>query len=290
MSPPLEFSRRTWLVSLAAAAWACQRQRPASAGARRIISLSPSTTEAVFALGAGDRLVGRSRFCDYPPALVKRIPVVGGFVDPSFEAILGLVPDLVVGVRGPGGRGLHDRLGARGIATYFPPTDSMGEIEGMLRGIAERLGDRAGGERLVSDIAAERRRVRAALEGRPRPRALLVFGVRPIVVAGSDGFAGEMLAQAGASNAVTSGSRYPTLGIEQVLALNPDVVIDATGAATHEGEGFSAELPGWRELPAVRQGKLVRIRDERVLRPGPRIAGGLIALARALHPGVDLTK
>ena len=222
--------------------------------------------------------------------MIKNIPVVGGFVDPSFEAILGLVPDLVVGVRGPGGRGLVDRLGARGIATYFPPTDSMREIEGMLRGIAERLGDREAGERLVTDIAAERQRVRDALAKRPRPRALLVFGVRPIVVAGSDGFAGEMLVQAGAVNAVTSGTRYPTLGIEQVLALNPDVVVDATGAATHEGEGFSADLPGWRDLPAVKRGRLVRIRDERVLRPGPRVAGGLVVLAHAIHPEVELHK
>lgn len=267
---------------------ACQRARPSSAGARRIVSLSPSTTETVFALGAGDRLVGRSRFCDYPPAMVKNIPVVGGFVDPSFEAILGLAPDLVVGVRGPGGRGLVDRLNTRGIATYFPPTDSIGEIEGMLRGVAERLGDRAGGERLVADIATQRRRVRDALARRPRPRALLVFGVRPIVVAGSDGFAGEMLELAGAVNAVTSGTRYPTLGIERVLALNPDVVVDATGAATHEGEGFSADLPGWRDVPAVRKGKLVHVRDERVLRPGPRVAGGLIVLARALHPELEL--
>ncbi len=288
VSSPLELSRRAWLLALSAAFVACQRSRPATSGARRIISLSPSTTEAVFALGAGDRLVGRSRFCDYPPAMLKNVPVVGGFVDPSFEAILGLAPDLVVGVRGPGGRGLVDRLNARGIATYFPPTDSMREIEGMLRGVAERLGERELGERVVAEIAAQRQRVRDALANRPRPRALLVFGVRPIVVAGSDGFAGEMLQQAGAINAVTSGTRYPTLGIEQVLALNPDVVIDATGAAKHDGEGFSGDLPGWRDLPAIKQRKLVRVRDERVLRPGPRVAGGLIVLARALHPEVEL--
>jgi len=253
------------------------------------VSLSPSTTEAVFALGAGQRLVGRSRFCDYPP-LVRNIPVVGGFVDPSFEAILGLAPDLVVGVRGPGGRALHDRLAARGIATYFPETDSMSQIDAMLRGIGEHLGERASADQLVRDIGTRRQRIRAALAGRPRPRALLVFGVRPIVVAGSEGFAGEMLEQAGAKNAVSSGTRYPTLGIEHVLALDPDVVVDATGAATHEGEGFSAELPGWRELRAVQRGKLIRIRDERVLRPGPRVAGGLLVLARTLHPELAIAE
>jgi iron complex transport system substrate-binding protein len=287
VSRPFAVSRRTCLLGLAAAVIACQRAKSAGSGARRIISLTPSTTEAVFSLGAGARLVGRSRFCDYPP-LVKNVPAVGGFVDPSFEAILGLAPDLVVGVRGPGGRALHDRLNTRGIATYFPPTDSIAEIEAMLRGVAERLGDPASGERLVAEIAGERRRVRDAIASSTRPRALLVFGIRPIVVAGSEGFAGEMLVHAGGTNAVSSPARYPTLGIEQVMALNPDVVIDATGAASHEGEGFSADLPGWRDVPAIRRGRLVRIRDERVLRPGPRVGGGLLVLARALHPELKL--
>jgi cobalamin transport system substrate-binding protein len=261
----------------------CPGKRSASGVAERVVSLSPSTTETIFALGASARLVGRSRYCDYP-AEVSRIPAVGGFVDPSFEAILALAPDLVIGVRGPGGRALHDRLNERGIATYFPPTDSIVEIEAMLRGVAKRLGEPAAGERLVHAIAASRARIVATLGKRPRPRVLFVFGIRPIVVAGTEGFAGEMLQLAGARNAVASGTRYPTLGIEQVIALDPDVVIDASGAATHEGEGFSGDLPGWRELRAVKQAKLLHVRDERVLRPGPRIAQGLAVLAHALHP------
>jgi iron complex transport system substrate-binding protein len=279
-------SRRSLLgAGFALVAPSCREKAPASGVARRVISLSPSTTETVFALGAGARLVGRSRYCDYP-AEAARVPVVGGFVDASFETILGLVPDLVVGVRGPGGRALHDRLNARGIATYFPATDSMSEIDAMLRGVAERLGERTSGESLVNAIGAARSAIAARLEQVNKPRALLVFGIRPIVVAGSDGFAGEMLALAGAQNAAPAGTRYPALGIEQLLALDPDIVLDATGAATHEGEGFSGDLPGWRELRALKQGHLVHIRDERVLRPGPRIAGGLAVLARAIHPEI----
>jgi iron complex transport system substrate-binding protein len=278
------FSRRNLLrASVVLFAASCRQKQPQTGPAKRVVSLSPSTTETVFALGAGARLVGRSRYCDHPPE-VARVPSVGGFVDASFEAILGLAPDLVLGVRGPGGRALHDRLLTRGIATYFPPTDSLQEIDAMLRGVAERLGRHAEGERLVRSVAEGRSRVVLALKGHERPRALLVFGIRPIVVAGSAGFPGEMLLLAGARNAVLSGSRYPALGIEQVLALDPDLIIDATGAATHEGEGFSADLPGWRELRAVKHAKLIRVRDERVLRPGPRVAQGLAVLARAIHP------
>jgi iron complex transport system substrate-binding protein len=251
------------------------------------VSLSPASTEAVYALGR--RLVGRSRYCDHPPE-VRSVPSVGGFADPSFEAILGLGPDLVVGVRSPGlGPDLEERLRARKIETSFPPTDRMTEIDAMLIALGERIdrGERA--REIVDAIAAHRRRIAAALAGKPRPRALLVFGLRPIVVAGIGGFPHEMLTLAGADNVVTTaGARYPTLGIERLLALDPDVIVDATGVAKHDTESVEATLPGWAELRAIQNGRLVAVRDDRVLRPGPRIAQGLEVLVRALHPGLEI--
>jgi iron complex transport system substrate-binding protein len=95
--------------------------------ASRVVSLSPSTTETMFAIGAGASLVGRSRYCDYPPEVTK-LPQVGGYVDPSFEAILALRPDLVTGARGPAGTAITDRLEARGVATFFPETESFSAI------------------------------------------------------------------------------------------------------------------------------------------------------------------
>src|SRR6266851_6437619 len=113
-------------------------------GARRVVSLSPNTTETLFAVGAGNRVVGRSRFCDYPPE-VSRIPSVGGYVDASLEAILALVPDLVVGARGPAGPALVEKLGALGVATFFPPTESMAEIDAMIAELAAKVGAREQG-------------------------------------------------------------------------------------------------------------------------------------------------
>jgi iron complex transport system substrate-binding protein len=251
-----------------------------------VVSLSPGTTEAVFALGAGSRLVGRSRVCDFPAEAAK-LPSVGGFVDPSFEAILGLAPDLVIGVRGPGGRELADRLTQRSIATYFPPTDSFAEITAMLHGLGERLDSATGAKRVIDSIAFDRARVAKALKGRPRLRALMVFGLRPIVVAGRGGFPNEMLTLAGCDNVVTS-ERYPTLGVERVLALDPDVVIDTTGVAGHKSEQLHAEMPGWKELRAIKEHHLVVIDDERVMRPGPRVGEGLVVLAKAVHPDVSI--
>jgi iron complex transport system substrate-binding protein len=280
------FSRRAWLALTVFSPAACRR-RELSSGAQRVISLAPASSEAVYALGA--TLVGRSRYCDYPPE-VRSVPSVGGFADPSFEAILGLVPDLVVGVQAPGlGPDLEQRLRAHSIDTFFPPTDRMTEIDAMILGIGARLRRETTARALVSRISSHRERVARALGDRKRPRALLVFGLRPIVAAGVGGFAHEMLTLAGANNVVTTaGARYPTLGIERVLALDPDVVVDATGVEGHDSESVTSDLPGWRELRAVRERRVVKIRDARVLRPGPRIAEGLETLARALHPGLQV--
>jgi iron complex transport system substrate-binding protein len=269
---------RRALVGAALALAACRRTVPVASGpARRVVSLSPSTTEALFAIGAGASVVGRSRYCDYPEE-AKRLPVVGGWVDPNLEAILALAPDLVVGARGPSGAGFVQKLEARGVATYFPPTESFAEIDAMLRGLGARLGRDADAARVVGGLHARVAEVEARVAGRPRPRVLLVFGTSPVVVAGPDTFVGEMLRRAGADNVVREGSGYPTLGLERVVALDPEVVVDAAW-----GEGRVADLPAWRDVRAVRERRVRVLTDESVLRPGPRVGDGLDALARAVH-------
>jgi iron complex transport system substrate-binding protein len=265
------------------------RQTPSTSknSATRVVSLSPNTTETLFAVGAGNRVVGRSRFCDYPPEVAK-IPSVGGYVDASLEAILALKPDLVVGARGPAGPSLSEKLGTLGVATFFPPTESMAEIDSMIGELAVRVGAAEEGKRVVERLRARRDQVTRAVAGEPRVRALLVFSVSPIVVAGPRSFPDEMIALANAENVIKSGGAYPTLGAETLLALSPDVVINAAMAPGVPGDGIGKDDPGWRELAAVREGHVVAIHDEAVLRPGPRIGDGLATLARALHPRTSI--
>jgi iron complex transport system substrate-binding protein len=266
-----------------------KRGRPPAGGAARVVSLSPNTTETLFAIGAGSKVVGRSRFCDYPPE-VRSIPSVGGYVDASLEAILALAPDLVVGARGPAGPALVEKLGALGIDTFFPPTESMAEIDDMIEKLGTKVGAREEAVRVVAGARARREGVARAVAGEPRVTVLLVFGVSPIVVAGPGSFPNEMIELANGHNVVETGSSYPTLAVERLIAMQPDVVLNAGMLGTNEeqGNGIRAEDPGWRELAAVREGRVVAIRDEAVLRPGPRIGDGLAALARALHPRVSL--
>ncbi len=267
---------------------ACSKKAPNHASApKRIVSLSPSTTEAVFAIGGGALLVGRSRYCDYP-AEAARLPQVGGYVDPNLEAILGLAPDLVIGARGPTGTKVTDALDQRGVSWFFPKTESFQEIRTMLTDLGHSIGHDQEAAKLVADIDASLARTREQLGKRTKPRVLLVFGFEPIVVAGPAGFANELLTEAGGENAVREGEAYPTLGMERVLALDPDVVLNAVMSEPNASSRISKDAPGWGKLRAVQAGRVVFLSDESVLRPGPRVGRGVGVVAHALFP--DLSK
>ena len=279
------FGRRSALSIVAALALAACSKRGA-VGASRVVSISPSTTEAAFAIGAGAIVVGRSKYCDFPPE-AARLPVVGGFSDPNLEAILGLAPTLVIGARGPAGPAIEQALNAHGIATFFPETESIAQIEATLTELGKRLDHGAGAAAAVGAIEADRRRVATAISGRAKVRAVFLFDVSPIYAAGPGGFPDELLREAGAENLVKQGGAYPTLDLERLLALDPEVILDGASDGS-EGPGGSrvAALrgaPGWKELRAVREGRVRQVNASTVLRPGPRIGQGLIALARALH-------
>lgn len=285
MSAP-RIGRREALAGLAALALAGCSRRAGPRGATRVVSISPSTTEAVFAVGAGAEVVGRSRYCDYPLE-VSRLPVVGGFSDPNVEAIVALAPTLVIGAHGPAGPPLAQALEAHGVATFFPETESIAQIEAMLVELGKRLGREAGAAAAVASIEAARGRVGALIAGRAKVRAVFLFDTAPIVAAGPGSFPDELIREAGGQNLVREGGAYPTLSIERLLALDPEVILD--GASTgHEGEEASRiaalrNAPGFRDLRAVRELRVRPLTSAVVLRPGPRIGEGLIALCRALH-------
>lgn len=268
----------------------CSKDKPATRATvpARIVSLSPSTTEAVFAVGAGDKLVGRSRYCDYPTE-VKALPQVGGYVDPNLEAILALHPDLVVGARGPAGSAIADKLEAHGIVTYFPETESFAAIDTMILGIGERTGRAFAGRATVDALHARMSAIEKAVASLPKTRVLLVFGFSPVSVAGPASFPDEMIRRAGGTNVVTEGGAYPTIGAERVLALDPDLVVNAAMMEERASERLRKDAPGWQSVRAVRDDHVVAITEESVLRPGPRIADGLMLLAHALHPEADLS-
>jgi iron complex transport system substrate-binding protein len=280
-------SRYVFLAVAVCAIAACSRpdrEPPAgfdAGGARRVVSLAPSVTEALFAIGAGDRLVGRSRFCDFPPE-AKSVPIVGD-VEPDLEAILELKPDLVVGVGGLTSERLAVKMGARGIPTWFSDANSLTAIGGLLRDLGARTGHEQDASRLAQSLDARERAIERSVAGAPRPRVLFVVSLAPIIAAGPDSFANEMIQDAGGDNAVAEGGAWPAIGFERIVEMDPDVVLDAT-MGIESVTRITVQAPGWNSLRAVREGRVVPIHDERILRAGPRIAEGLAVLAHILHP------
>ncbi len=266
---------------------ACSRRHaPVATGseAHRVVSVSPATTEALFAVGAGDRAVGRSRFCDWPPQATK-LPTVGGVIDADFEAIAELEPDLVVGSPGPASTRLASRLAPIGIATWFPPLDTLADIDAMIVGLGERTGHAAEARQVTADIDARTAAVEKSVAGEPVPRVLMVLDVDPVVATGPKDFLDDLMRRARGANVLTVGASWQTLDFEQVAALDPDIILDTSGMSGGGGPSkIHPDSPGWTHVRAARDGHVVGIDDPRVLRPGPRTPEGLATLAHALHP------
>lgn len=254
--------------------------------ARRIVSIVPSATEVLFALGAGDRVVGRSDYDDYPPA-VTHLPSVGGMVNPSYEAIVALHPDALVGVQGPFNRSVIDRVQGMGVRVLFPKVESMAEVQTSIDLFAALVHREDAAQALHAHIAAGIAHVRSAVNGKARPRVLAVFSQHPLVVAGVGSWFDEILAIAGGQNVVpATGNHYPMASIEQVLSWAPDYVIDLTW---HNDTGtLSDAWASYATLPAVRDHHFVRLTDPVMIRQGPRIAEAATVLGRALHPDAGL--
>ncbi|MBK9516651.1 MAG: ABC transporter substrate-binding protein [Anaeromyxobacter sp.] len=247
--------------------------------ARRIITLAPSLTDVLVALGATGRVVGVTRVDRAPE--VAGLPRVGGFLDPNPEIILGLQPDLVLWVTDGGALAAVRRL-AELADGAFPilaiPIITVADVSAAARLTGEAIGDPAGGAALADrlDAAVERLRGRAA--GLPRKRVLFVVGRDPLVVAGPGSFPDELLRLAGCDNAVGGVRPWPVYPVELAVGVNPDLVIDAALDEPPEG------LARLAAVPAVRAGRVVRLSSDALLRAGPKMIAALDELFLALHP------
>lgn len=252
---------------------------------RRIVSLVPSVTETLFAIGADERLVGVTTFCDFPLAAREK-PKVGGIVNPSLEAIVGLRPDLVLATTEGNRESTVEQLTALGIPTYVvSPKTFSGVLESILR-IGSLSGRDEAAQRLVNDLRRRAAQVVEATGRRPQPRVLYVVWADPLVVPGRATLINDLIGMAGGvSISADRPVEWPRLSLEQVVTSAPQVVIFASHGSTHVEQA----LKRWREqglaLPAFQTGQVRRVDTDLVHRPGPRIVEGLEALARAIHPG-----
>jgi len=249
---------------------------------RRIVSLAPSITETVFALGFGNRLVGVTSHCDYP-AEAKRLPKIGDFMSPSLEVIAAKQPDLVIGVTGATDPAKAREIERLGIKITLVSVSSVSEILSSFKRIAALLGDPDAGATLVEKITAQFGKVKRRIAPAPRRSTLLAVGLRPLVAVGGKNFLDELITLAGGEN-IAGNASQPWLNLpdEYVVAKAPQVIIQA-------GMGSDASRPTrqWSDLksiPAVKERRVYTYNSDKILRPGPRIGEGLEEIARLIHP------
>jgi iron complex transport system substrate-binding protein len=251
-------------------------------GKPRVISLAPSVTETLFALGIGAEVVGVSQYCDYPPQ-VRRLPKIGSFITPNVEQIVALRPTLVIGLSTSSDLREVRALQGMNIATLMVDDGSVAAIETSIDRIGAATRQPRAARQLVARIRSRINAVEEKLSNvRPKP-VLMVVGHQPLVAVGPGTYLDELLTLAHGRNiASLSGQSWPRLSLEYIVALRPEIILDGQmGTDPRAPSRFWSRYPS---IPAVRAGRVFGYPDDPTLHPGPRVADTLELLARIIHP------
>jgi cobalamin transport system substrate-binding protein len=257
---------------------------------QRIVSLAPSLTETIYALGLQDRLVGDTDYCDFPPEAQQK-PKVGGAINPSLEVIAALRPDLVLVTKSLNRLETVHALEELGIPSYATDPHTVGEIISSTQRLAEVLGAPEAGTTLAKDLERRLAETQQRIAPLPPRRVLFIVWRDPLISVGKDTFIADALHRAGAISIVDSSQSWPQLSLEEVVHQQPEFLVFAEShseAAPPDVEAL-ASLPGWRILGAVRNRRYALISDA-VNRPAPRIVSAIEDLAKQLHPEAFVEK
>lgn len=249
---------------------------------RRIVSLAPSLTETLYAVGAGDAVVGVTDYANYPPE-VKMKPSVGGGINPNMEMIVTLKPDLVVISADANRWDTLTQLEQLQIPVYGVKPRGVAGVFTSIAKIGEVVGRQHEAERVITEMRRRMATVSQRVENRPRPKVLYAVWIDPLVVAGQQTVIHDLIQIAGGINVVREPG-FPRYSLEEVFVDAPDVIVLALDGGVPEDREVLRHLPGWSELRAVREGA-VRVVDANLMnRPGPRIVDAVEVLAGLLHP------
>jgi iron complex transport system substrate-binding protein len=263
---------------------------PATVAPQRIVSLVPATTEMLYTIGAGRRIVGVGNYDRYPPE-VEKLPRLGGLLDPNIEQLIALRPDLVIVYDTQ--VDLKRQLQRANIPMWGYSLKGLADVTATLRALSARTGMTAAGNASATRLEAQLHDVSARVAGRVRPRTLLVFGREPgtlrgLNASGGFGFLHDLVELAGGTDVLTDVKQAAVaMSSEMVLARAPDVIIEL-----HYGEPWPAarietERRVWSALPsvpAVRNGRVTLLTGDEFVVPGPRVTVAAERLAQTLHP------
>jgi iron complex transport system substrate-binding protein len=247
----------------------------------RLVSLSPSLTNTVYALGAESDLVGITDYTVYPPEAARQKPSVGAVVNPSLERIVALHPDMVLALPEFNGAETIAGLERVGIPVFLFNTGNLTNIYRTIASVGQILGREQQATTLIADLRARESKVRAQAASGPKPKVLLVLSVDPLITAGRNAFMTEMIEAAGAKSATDDLPQdWLQMNVEAVLPRKPDyILVMKDGPVNLQDMQHRA---GWSSLEAVQKGRMVVV-DDRIQIPGPVAFDGLEDLARQIH-------
>ncbi len=254
---------------------------------QRIISLAPSNTEILFALGLADRVVAVTDYGDYPPE-AKEKPSIGGFITPNLEELIVLSPDLIVAAS------IHEakiipQLEGRGLTVFVLAPKTVDDVLEAITLVGEITGNEAEAAGLVAGMQARIEAVIGRTDSLPegqRPRVFYLVWPDPLMSAGSGTFQDDLIGKAGGTNIARDLTGWEDISLEVVVAANPEVMIASIGHGGGEGLSFQflKTEPRLDGTDARRNGRVYGVDGDLVSRPGPRIVDGLERLARFIHP------
>ena len=290
MSTWSSWTRHRRLAAAACVLSAAMAAVAAQEHATRIVSIVPALTEALFAMGAGDRVVGVGSFATHPAEVASR-PRVGGLIDPDMEQIFALRPDLVLLYETQ--RDQIAQLRRAGIPVFAHAHGGLTDTLSVIRRLGARIGQPQDAARVSGTIETRLAALRSRLGGRTPPRVLLVFGREPgslrnVYASGGVGFLHDMLGAAGGRNVFAAVRRESVqLTSEAILAAAPEVIVELTYDKRMTAATQAAEIAVWDRLPAVPAVRTRRVHlllGNQFVQPGPRLADATEAIAQVLHP------
>lgn len=249
----------------------------------RIISLSPSNTEILYAVGAGDRIIAVTEHSDYPPAALTK-PRIGGFQNPDIEQIVALKPDLVLA------GSLHIRtvqvLAAAKVPVVVVEPTTMQDVLTALSFVGQLTGDQQTASAARASLERRLTTIRELVAAKPRPRVFFEVWDQPFMTIGGNSYLSDIAREAGGDNvAAAKPADYMAADFEYLYSLDPDLYI--TVNHTGLGRELAMSSHSWlQNLRAIKQGQVHYVADDILSRPGPRSFDGLEALARILHPEI----
>ncbi|NIR46403.1 MAG: cobalamin-binding protein [Gemmatimonadetes bacterium] len=260
-----------------------QEQAAGTQTPQRIISLIPSVTETIVALGATDRLVARSQY-DVDPRL-DDLPSVGQGLTPSLEQLARLEPDLVVAWPDNPMRSVIARLEELGVSIYSPEVQTLDDMRETARDLGAMLGLETRADSLIATIDQELDEIRQTVAGRPRPSVFYVVWYAPPTTSGSGTYIDELIEIAGGQNIFADApGLWPQVSLEEAVRRQPDIILLSKTREHAPDIGRLRDEPGWRQLDAIQRGDVVQVDANLYNRPGPRVVRAARELAHLLHP------